>query len=232
MIEIKSVSKNFIDGKSNVNALDDISFSVKQGEIISIIGKTGSGKSTLLNIMLGILKPTKGEIILDGISINRKSKKKNLRKITKILLSSFQYPDHQLFNSTVKNEILYNSNDENYMKELMKIINFSQDLLDESPFNLSSGQKRKLILISLLIQKPKILLLDESTAFLDPKSRVEFLKTLININEKYDTTIIFVSHNIEDVRRLNGKTYLLDDGKLICSGNVNNVLLKYGEKNE
>lgn len=231
MINIKNLSKNFKDGKMNICALNDISLKINQGEIISIIGKTGSGKSTLLNVILGITKPTKGEIIIDDILINNKSKKRELRKITKLVLSSFQYPDHQLFNPKVKDEILYNSKDEKLMYELMETMNFPENLFDRSPFNLSSGQKRKLILISLLMQKPKILLLDESTAFLDSKSRVDFLKVLIKINKNYNTTIIFISHNVEDVRRLDGKTYLLDKGKVVYSGSSEDVLKVYERRN-
>jgi len=232
MIKIENISKTFINGKSSIVALDGISISVKQGEIISIVGKSGSGKSTLLNILLGILKPTSGTIKIDDILITSKTKKKILRKITKIELSSFQYPDHQLFNQTVKKEMLYNSTDEKYMYELMDIIDFSKELLDRTPFSLSSGQKRKLILISLLIQKPKILLLDEPTAFLDAKSRVEFLKIILEINKKYNTTIVFISHNIEDVKRLNGRTFHIDKGKIINKGKAIDILKNFGGEYE
>ncbi len=211
-----------------IEALCDVSFNIGSGEVISIIGKSGSGKTTLLNILLGITKPTDGKILInDEIFINKKSKSKKLKKITEYILSSFQYPDHQLFCKTVKEELFFNVKDESYLNDLIKKFNFDVKLFDKSPFKLSSGQKRKLILLSILAQKPKIIIFDEPTSFLDPKSRREFIDLIKSVNQKLKTTIIFISHNIDDVISLSNRTILLDKGKLIKDDNTKIVVDLY-----
>lgn len=228
MIKINFVSKIYNQlEKTRVFALDRVSFEIIDGEIISIIGKTGSGKTTLANLLLGITKPTDGSITIDDIENYPKAKKRKIKAITNNLLSSFQYPDHQLFRTTVKDEILFNSNDEKYMFELLKEFNLNEDILDKSPFKLSSGQKRKIILISLLIQNPKAIILDEATAFLDPASRREFIDLIKKINKTHNTTIIFISHNMEDVKKISDRAVLLEKGNLITIGDSDEVVERY-----
>jgi energy-coupling factor transport system ATP-binding protein len=228
MIEVKNLKKYYIDNKSITKVIDDISFKINKGEIVSIVGKSGSGKTTLLNLILGILKMDDGNILYDNLLINKKSKKKKLRGITKIVLSSFQYPDYQLFNKTVKEEFLFNNNiDEKEMIKLMDILSFPIELLDKSPFKLSFGEKRKVILISLLLQKPSVLLLDEPTSALDAKSRKEFISLLLKINKEYKTTLIFVSHDIESLALLNSRTILLKEGKITDFKNVSLAMKEF-----
>lgn len=216
MIKISNLSKDFIiDKNTSIKALVDFTLDINKGEIVSIIGKSGSGKTTLANILLGITKPTLGSIVLnDEITIDKKTKRKQLAKITNYVLSSFQYPDHQLFRPTVKEEILFNSNNDEYMHILLKRFKIDESILDKNPFNLSSGQKRKIILISLLIQKPEVLIFDESTAFLDPSSRREFTDIILEINKELGTTIIFISHNMDDVLKISNRVVLLTDGSI------------------
>lgn len=228
MIIFNRVTKTYNKNMSTeINAIDDLSFSIEEGKITSIIGKSGSGKTTIVNVLLGVSKITSGEISISGIIINKKSKRKEFLKITKILLSSFQYPDHQLFKTTVRDEILFNSDDTEYMEELITKFNFDKELLDLSPFKLSSGQKRKLILISLLIQKPKIIILDEATAFLDPRTRREFVELIKEINKNFGMTILFISHNMNDVKNISKKTIIIDKGKKIDEGNSEDIVNKF-----
>lgn len=230
MIKIKELSKIYNPKElSRTVALDNVSFEVKKGEIVSIIGKTGSGKTTLASLLIGLTKPTEGEIELNNeIVINKKSKKKELRKITNILLSSFQYPDHQLFTPTVKDEMLFNNEDkEEEMLSLMKVMGLEKSLLDKSPFRISSGQKRKVILIALLLNNPEILVLDEPTAFLDPRSRRDFVETIKTINKKFKTTIVFISHNMEDISNVSEKSLLLHEGKQIMFDKTSKVVETY-----
>ncbi len=230
MIEFNNLTKIFDKNKpQEVKALVDISFKIFEGEIVNIIGRTGSGKTTLSNILLGISKPTNGSFKIDELVIDNKTRKRKLRLITNKLLSSFQYPTHQIFTKSVKEEIMFNSRDEEYMNELIKKFNFPIELLDKSPFKISSGQKRKVILISLLMQKPNILVFDEATAFLDAQSRKEFIELIKKINKEFKTTIIFISHNIQDVKSLSQRTILLNNGKIEIDGKTNEVVKKYLE---
>jgi len=232
MIKVEGLTKIFDQGKNNVVALQDISFEIQKGDIYSIVGRTGSGKSTLLNLLLGVMMPTEGKIIIDNkIIINKKTRKKMLRSIIDVELCSFQYPDHQLFNKTVEEEILLDMDKKDEMFKIMKQLNLSKNLLEENPFKLSSGEKRKVILTSLMLKNPSILLLDEPTSFLDPQSRVEFVQLIKKINQIYNTTILFVSHNINDVKHLGGKTILLEKGFLKKMGDTKKVLKSYGENN-
>lgn len=229
MIEINNITKIYNKKTPNETlALDNVSFSVEKGDIVSIVGKTGSGKTTISHILLGLVKPTSGQALINNdILITKKSRKKSLRKITKILLSSFQYPNHQLFKPTVKEEILLNSDDENEMYKLLNEFNLDEAILSKSPYKLSSGQKRKVILISLLIQKPEVIIFDEATSFLDPASRREFVKTVKYVNNKYNTTILFISHNIEDVKQISNKVLFIDEGKVVKYGSPDETLKLY-----
>ncbi len=228
MIKVNNLTKIFNNNKNDqVTALDSFSFNINEGEVVSIVGKSGSGKTTLGNILLGILKPTSGTFEIDGKIYDKKSKKRKLRLITNSLLSSFQYPTHQLFTTTVKDEMLFNAKDESKIDELVRLFNFPKELLSANPFRLSSGQKRKVILMSLLMSEPKILIFDEATAFLDAASRREFISLTKEINSKYKTTMVFISHNIEDVKSFSDRTILIDGGKLIKDGNTSEVVDHY-----
>lgn len=228
MIKINNLTKIYNKKTpQEIIALEDVSFTIKKGEVVNLIGKSGSGKTTISNILLGIVKMTSGDIFIDDINVNKKSKKKTLRLITNKLLSSFQYPTHQLFTKTVEDEIMFNSNDKEYMNELINKFNFPKELLNKSPFKLSSGQKRKVILMSLLMQRPSILIFDEATAFLDATSRKEFITLVKEINKELNTTMLFISHNLTDAKSFSNRTILLDEGKIVKDGKTNEVIDEY-----
>ncbi len=229
MIKINNLTKIYkVNKDQDIKALDNVSFEIGKGEVINVIGKSGSGKTTLSNILLGIVKPTNGSFIIDDINVDKKTKKRKLRLITNKLLSSFQYPTHQLFTKTVKEEILFNSdNNETRMNELMELLSFPRELLGKSPFRLSSGQKRKVILMSLLMQQPDVLVFDEATAFLDAASRKDFINVIKKVNKELNTTMIFISHNLVDAEDFSKRTILLDNGKVIIDGDTKEVIKKY-----
>ncbi len=228
MIKVNHLSKTYkISKDQEIVALDDVSFEIKKGETINLIGKSGSGKSTLANTLLGIIKPDSGNFCIDDIEVDRKTKKRKLRLITNKLLSSFQYPTHQLFTKSVREEILFNNGDESKIDELLDLLSFPKVYLDKAPFKLSAGQKRKVILISLLIQNPEILIFDEATAFLDAASRREFIQIIKKINADYGTTMIFISHNLKDASDFSDRTILLDEGKILLDGKTSDVIKSY-----
>ncbi len=229
MIKINNLTKVYKMNKNqDIKALDNVSFEISKGEVINVIGKSGSGKTTLSNILLGIIKPTDGSFVIDDINVDKKTKKRKLRLITNTLLSSFQYPTHQLFTKTVEEEILFNSdNNKERMNELIKLLSFPKELLMKSPFRLSSGQKRKVILMSLLMQQPDILVFDEATAFLDAASRKDFINVIKKVNKELNTTMVFISHNLVDAEDFSNRTILLDKGKVISDGDTKEVIKKY-----
>lgn len=230
MIKVNNLTKIYNKKTpQEVVALDGVSFDIAKGEVVNIIGKSGSGKTTISNILLGILKPTDGNFQLGELEIDSKSKKKKLRLITNKLLSSFQYPTHQLFTKSVKEEILFNTKDisDERLDELLNLFSFPKELLTRSPFKLSSGQKRKVILMSLLLQEPEVLIFDEATAFLDAASRKDFVSIIKRINAEMKITMIFISHNLVDAKSFSNRTILIDQGKIINDGNTDEVIKQY-----
>ncbi len=205
-----------------LEALSDINLSVEDGEIIGLIGHTGSGKSTLMQHLNGLLRPTSGSIEIEGITIT--NEKQNLRELRKKVGLVFQYPEYQLFEETVKKDIAFgpgnigipvNEIDE-IVKKSMESVGLDIDEVGEkAPFELSGGQKRKVAIAGVLAMKPKVLILDEPTAGLDPKSRDELLRHISELHKKEKMTIIFVTHSMEDVARLADRLVVMHKSKVV-----------------
>ena len=202
-------------------ALDDISFTIDDGEFVGIIGHTGSGKSTLIQHLNGLLKPTSGKIYIDDVDIN--SKDVELKYITQKVGLVFQYPEHQLFEETVYKDVAFGpTNLKLNEKEIEERVRTSLELVgldyeeikDKSPFDLSGGQKRRVAIAGVLAMKPKILILDEPTAGLDPRGRDEILNEIKLLHKKEKLTIILVSHSMEDIARLVDKILVMNKGKI------------------
>lgn len=203
-------------------ALDNISLTIEDGEFIGLIGHTGSGKSTFIQHLNGLLKPTSGKIYLDGVDIN--SKETSLRKVRQQVGLVFQYPEHQLFEETVYKDIAFGPKNlglddktiKNRVKSSMEMAGLDyEDIKDKSPFDLSGGQKRRVAIAGVLAMKPKILILDEPTAGLDPKGRDEILSQIKVLHEKEKITVILVSHSMEDIAKLVERIIVMSEGAII-----------------
>lgn len=214
-------------------ALKNINFEIKQGEFIGLIGHTGSGKSTLIQNLNGLLTPNEGKIYIDGVDLlNEKVKKSEIRKKVGLV---FQYPEYQLFEETVFKDVAFGpSNLKLSKEEVHKRVKDSIELVgldfdqvkDKSPFELSGGQKRRVAIAGVLAMEPKIIILDEPTAGLDPKGRDEILDQIKQLNKARNITVILVSHSMEDIARLVEKVIVMDQGQIKLVGNAKEVFMQ------
>lgn len=213
-------------------ALDNVTIEIATGEFIGLIGHTGSGKSTLIQHLNALIKPTSGEILLNGENINAdKTKLKSIRQRIGLV---FQYPEHQLFETTVFKDVCYGPLNlgltkeeiEKRAKEALETVGLKEDIYEKSPFDLSGGQKRRVAIAGILAMKPEVLVLDEPTAGLDPKGRDEILNAIKEMHERLGITVILVSHSMEDVARLVSRIIVMHQGKVQMTGTPKEVFGK------
>ena len=211
-------------------ALDNVNLEIEDGEFLAVIGHTGSGKSTLIQNLNGLLKPASGKIYVDGTDITDKDTK--LVDIRKKVGLVFQYPEYQLFEETIAKDIAYGpSNLELNEDEILRRVKKSMEMVglnyeeykDISPFELSGGQKRRVAIAGVIAMEPKVLILDEPTAGLDPAGRDDILEQIKLLHEKYNMTIILVSHSMEDVGKLAEKIIVMNDGHIELQGKPKEV---------
>lgn len=218
-------------------AVKNVDFSADEGEMIGIIGHTGSGKSTLIQHMNGLLEPHSGCVILNGNDIWSKENRKKIRNVRFAVGLCFQYPEYQIFEENIFKEIAFGpkqmglSNEEIALRvrESMDFVGLKSDMVDKSPFDLSGGQKRRVAIASVIAMKPQVLILDEPCAGLDPKGRDSILDMIKEYQRSTGSTVIIVSHSMEDVARLCTKVYVMNGGKVAMSGSVAEV---YSRGNE
>ena len=216
-------------------ALNGVSLDFEQGEIVAVIGHTGSGKSTLLQHLNDLLRADSGEVLFEGKDIH--SSKEALRNCRFNVGLCFQYPEQQLFESTVyadiafgpKNMGLSDEEIKNRVYESIGFVGLTEDYLDKSPFDLSGGEKRRVAIAGILSMKPKVLILDEPTAGLDPVGKNNLLQLIKDYNKKTGSTIIFVSHNMDDVAIVADRVIVMNKGKVELSGAIEEVYSQ-GEK--
>lgn len=214
------------------DAVSNVSFTAEKGEIIGVIGHTGSGKSTLIQHLNGLLKPDEGHIYIDGTDIWVDPKKiKNFRFKVGLV---FQYPEYQLFDETVYDDIAFGPKNmgmsseeiEKTVNEIILEVGLSKDYLEKSPFDLSGGEKRRVAIAGVLAMKPQIIAFDEPTAGLDPSGRQMVTDIIRNYRDKYNATVIIVSHSMEDIAALADKILVMNKGKLQMYGTPKEVFSK------
>ena len=217
------------------SALAGINLKIRQGEFISLIGKTGSGKSTLIRMFNGLLKPTYGQVFVDGEDINEKGYP--LRVLRGRVGMVFQYPEDQLFETSVIEDVKFGPTNQGLdlltieyrAFEALKNVGIGEDLLDVSPLELSGGQKRRVAIAGVLAMQPELLILDEPTAGLDPKGREEILRLLKDLQTEKNITILLISHRMEDVASYADRVIVLNDGMLYCDGTPAEVFTRHDE---
>lgn len=200
--------------------MDDVNLQINDGEFIGLIGHTGSGKSTLVQQLNGILKPTEGGVYVDGADIGDDDY--DLKKLRSQVGLVFQYPEHQLFESDVFTDVCFGPKNIGITKkeaelrayEALKQVGIEDEYFYQSPFDLSGGQKRRVAIAGVLAMKPRVLILDEPTAGLDPKGRDELLDKLQKIREESGCTIVLVSHSMEDVAKYADRIVVMHKGKI------------------
>ena len=210
-------------------ALDNVSVGFEKGKITGLIGHTGSGKSTLVNLLNGLSKPTTGKILLDGRDIWENPKE--IAKIRFRVGLVMQYPEYQLFDETVradigfgpKNQGLSAEEVENRITTAAKFVGLKDDILDKSPFELSGGQKRRVAIAGIIAMNPEVLVLDEPAAGLDPKGRKEILTGLKEYVKESGTTLILVSHSMEDMAYYCDNVVVMNDGEVYRNGTVSEI---------
>lgn len=216
-------------------ALDGVSFSVERGEFVGIIGHTGSGKSTLMQHLNGLLKPTSGKVILDGVDIW--SDKKTTRQARFRVGLVFQYPEYQLFEETVYKDIAFGPKNmglgqeeiDRRVREAAGFVGLTRKQLEASPFDLSGGQKRRVAIAGVIAMEPEVLILDEPTAGLDPVGREGILENIQAYRKAKNATIMMVSHSMSDVARLTERLLVMNGSRLAMDGTPEQVFARAQE---
>ena len=212
-------------------AIDNVSFEAENGDLIGIIGHTGSGKSTLIQHFNGLLEPHGGKVFVDGKDIWSKENKKNIRQVRFAVGLCFQYPEYQIFEESVYKEIAFGPKQmgldsaeiDKRVRDSARFVGIGQELMEKSPFDLSGGQKRRVAIASIIAMEPKVLVLDEPCAELDPRGRNVILRLIQDYQHQMGNTVILVSHSMEDVASICRKVLVMNKGSVAMYGTVDEV---------
>ena len=210
-------------------AVDHVNLEIEEGAFVGIIGHTGSGKSTLIQHFNGLIRPTSGKIYLDGTDIW--ADKTNIRQVRFQVGLVFQYPEYQIFEDTVYKDIAFGPRNmglseaeiKERVEETAALVGLTQAQLNQSPFDLSGGQKRRVAIAGVMALRPKVLVLDEPTAGLDPKGREDILREIRRYHKETGRTVLLVSHSMEDMANCAEKILVMNAGKVFCYDTVENV---------
>ena len=236
IIEVRHLTHTYSVGTPfQRDAVHDVSFTVEKGEFLGIIGHTGSGKSTLIQHLNGLLAPTSGEILLAGKNIWAEPKK--IRSVRFRVGLVFQYPEYQLFEETVYKDIAFGPKNmglsaediDRRVRDAAAFVGLKEDLLDKSPFELSGGQKRRVAIAGVIAMEPKVLILDEPTAGLDPRGREAILAQLRSYHKQKGNTVILVSHSMEEIARNVDRIVVMSHSHKLMDGTPEEVFSRADE---
>lgn len=235
IIKTENLTHAYSAGTAFNAAIDNINIDIEKGEFVGVIGHTGSGKSTLVQHFNGLLKPTSGRVLIDGEDIW--GKPKEIRRFRFKVGLVFQYPEYQLFEETVYKDIAFGPGNmdiseeeiDERVRQAAGFVGLSDEELEKSPFDLSGGQKRRAAIAGVIAMRPDVLILDEPTAGLDPAGRESILENIVSYHERMNTTVIFVTHSMEDVARLANRIVVMRDGGIAMDGTPREVFTRADE---
>lgn len=236
ILEVEQVSHLYGVGTPfRTEALKNVSVGFERGLITGVIGHTGSGKSTLVQMLNGLIRPAEGRVLLDGKDIWEKPKE--IRSVRFRVGLVMQYPEYQLFDETVEKDIGYALRNQGLgadeirerVREVISFVGLTPDLLEKSPFDLSGGQKRRAAIAGILAMRPEVLVLDEPAAGLDPRGRREILGGLTRYRDKTGTTVILVSHSMEDMATYCDRVVVMNHGEVYAEGTTDEVFARADE---
>ena len=234
IIKVENLTHTYGEGTAlRTVALNDISFTVQKGEFVGIVGHTGSGKSTLVQHLNGLLKPSSGQVLIDGEDLN--GEKVNRRALRQRIGLVFQYPEYQLFEESVARDIAFGPKNQGLpaeeidrrVRRAMESVHLDYEkYAEKSPFELSGGQMRRVAIAGVLAMRPSVLILDEPTAGLDPRGRDKILSMLEELHARENTTILMVSHSMDDMARLATRLIVMSEGKIVAEGTPREIFAR------
>ncbi len=242
MALIETQDLRFVYGKGTPfekTALNGANISINEGEFIGVIGHTGSGKSTLVQLLNGLLKPESGRVLLNGADIWEKPKE--IRNVRFQVGLVFQYPEYQLFEETVYKDIAFGPTNKGIkdkdeldrtVRKAAEFVGLKEELLDKSPFDLSGGEKRRAAIAGVIAMEPRVLILDEPTAGLDPRGRDRILNQIKNYREQTGSTVLLVSHSMEDIARVADRVLVMNRGNVEMFDTTANIFKQGGHLSE
>ncbi|MFC4559640.1 energy-coupling factor ABC transporter ATP-binding protein [Virgibacillus kekensis] len=212
-------------------AIDNLSFDIPSGSFVAVIGHTGSGKSTLIQHLNGLVRPSKGEVIIGDFRLSSEGKPKNMKELRSRVGVVFQYPEHQLFEETVEKDIAFGPQNfgvsenkiQDRIRQIIPQVGLPEELLERSPFDLSGGQMRRVAIAGVLAVRPEVLVLDEPTAGLDPRGQKEMMKMFYELHKTQGLTTVLVTHSMEDAVRYADHVIILNKGTKYMEGNPEEV---------
>ena len=235
-IKLEHVTYTYSPGTAyEMHALKDVSLEIPDGQFVGIIGHTGSGKSTLIQHLNGLIRPTEGRVLFDGQDVWAEGY--DLRSLRSNVGLVFQYPEHQLFETDVLTDVCFGPKNQGCTpeecreraEEALRHVGFPEQLYHKSPFELSGGQKRRVAIAGVLAMNPRVLVLDEPTAGLDPRGRDEILDQLKELHNTRGITVVLVSHSMEDIARYVERIIVMNGGRMAFDGIPKEVFSHYKE---